>query len=286
MIETHQPTDEQAALWNGRAGRAWVDAQALLDQLFEPFAERLVEAASSRPVARVLDVGCGTGGTTLAIARRLGAASDCIGVDISEPMISAAQSRAERDGTSARFVCADAQTYPFESARFDLITSRFGVMFFADPTAAFANLRRASRDGARLRMFAWRSASENPFMTTAERAAAPVLPNLPVRRAEGPGQFAFADAGHVGGILSQSGWDDIEIERCDVACTMPEPELVRYLTRLGPLGLVLEQLEPPLRSQVIEAVRAAFEPFVHGTEVRFEAACWDIGARAASERAR
>ena len=165
---------------------------------------------------RVLDVGCGTGSTTLAVARRLGAKGRCIGIDISEPMIAAARARAEREGTPASFIRADAQTHAFEPASFDMIISRFGVMFFDDSVRAFANLRRAAKQTPSLRFIAWRSAAENPFMTTAERAAAPLLPNLPARRPDAPGQFAFADRdrvhAHPGG--ERLGRDRYPADRC------------------------------------------------------------------------
>lgn len=282
MNVTRQTGDEQTTLWNGRAGRAWVEAQELLDSMFKPLEDLLVEAVAAGSRRRVLDVGCGTGSTTLAVARRLGAQGRCIGIDISDPMITAARARAEREGTPARFIRANAQDHAFEPASFDLIISRFGVMFFDDSVQAFANLRRAAKDDAELRFVAWRSPSENPFMTTAERAAAPLLPNLPARRPDAPGQFAFADSRRVYRILEESGWARIDIQPIDVACTLPEKELVRYLTRLGPLGMILHEADDRTRTQVIETVRAAFEPYVHGEEVRFTAACWRVGARAPS----
>ncbi|WP_164010610.1 class I SAM-dependent methyltransferase [Pyxidicoccus trucidator] len=285
MEVTHPPDDEQTKLWNGRAGRTWVEMQELLDQLFKPFEDLLVEAVPAESGGRVLDVGCGTGSVLLAVARRLGAKGRCTGIDISEPMISAARARAEREGTPASFICANAQLHAFEPASFDLLISRFGVMFFDDPVRAFANLRQAARHDAELRFIAWRSAAENPFMTTAERAAAPLLPNLPARRPGAPGQFAFADPSRVSSILEESGWAEIDIQPIDVACTLPEKELVRYLTRLGPVGMFLQEADDRTRTQVIETVRAAFEPYVHGAEVRFTAACWSIGARAPSASA-
>ncbi|MDI1446035.1 class I SAM-dependent methyltransferase [Polyangium sp. 6x1] len=276
-----QPTEnEQTALWNGPAGRAWVDAQELLDSMFKPFEDLLASAVSAGPGGRVLDIGCGTGATTLAAARLLGAKGRCVGIDISDPMIAAARARAEREGTPVSFLRADAQVHAFEPASFDMIISRFGVMFFEDPVRAFANLRRAASDNAELQFFAWRSAADNPFMTTAERAAAPLLPNLPARRPGAPGQFAFADAGRVSTILEESGWAEIDIQPIDIACTLPEKELVRYLTRLGPLGLVLQTADEQTRTQVIETVRAAFDPYVHGADVRYTAACWRVRARA------
>ncbi|MFP2924174.1 class I SAM-dependent methyltransferase [Pyxidicoccus sp. 3LG] len=285
MDATPPADDEQTKLWNGRAGRTWVDMQELLDQLFKPFEDLLVEAVSAGAGGRVLDVGCGTGSTTLAVARLLGAKGHCTGIDISEPMIAAAQARAEREGTPAGFIRANAQSHVFEPASFDMLISRFGVMFFDDPVRAFANLRRASRHGAELRFIAWRSPAENPFMTTAERAAAPFLPNLPARRPDAPGQFAFADQGRVHAILEESGWAGIDLRPIDVACTLPEKEMVRYLTRLGPVGMVLQEADDRTRTQVIETVRAAFHPYVHGAEVRFTAACWMISARAPSASA-
>jgi SAM-dependent methyltransferase len=272
----------QAELWNGVAGQAWIDAQASLDRLFTPFEELLCMEVAKRLGADVLDVGCGTGATTLAAARVLGESGRCVGVDISGPMIDVAKRRAQEERTPSTFMCADAQVYPFEPGSFDLIMSRFGVMFFRDPVDAFANLRRAATDDGELRVIAWRSAAENAFMTTAERAAAPLLPNLPPRRPGAAGQFAFADRGHVHRILEESGWAAIDIAPIDVPCTLPESELLQYVTRLGPVGMVLREADDSTRARVIDVVRTAFEPYVDGDVVRFTAACWMIAARSQS----
>jgi SAM-dependent methyltransferase len=191
-------------------------------------------------------------------------------------MVALARERAAKESSGAAFVVADAETHAFEPARFDLLVSRFGVMFFGDPVAAFANLRRAAKDDARLALIAFRSPAENPFMTTAERAAAPLVPNLPPRKADGPGQFAFADEKRVRSIFEASGWGTLSMEAIDVQCSFPASALTGYLTRLGPLGLVLQELEEARRAEVVEAVRGAFDPFVVGDEVRFTAACWMI----------
>lgn len=284
MTVTQDAYDEQAKLWNGVAGRAWVDTQASLDQLFQPLEDLLVEAvaASAKTGDRVLDVGCGTGATTLAVARLHGGNGRHVGLDISEPMIDAARARAAREGSATRFICADAQRHAFEPASFDMVISRLGVMFFDDPVRAFVNLRSAAREGAALRFIAWRSAADNPFMTTAERAAAPLLPNLPVRKPGTPGQFAFADPQKVRTLLENSGWTDIDIQPVDLPCTLPEKDLLGYLTRLGPVGLALDEADAQTRAQVVATVRAAFEPYVHGDEVRTTAACWAVGARASA----
>lgn len=275
---------DQAALWNGVGGRAWVDNQDLLDHLFQPLAARLADAAGAASARRVLDIGCGTGATTLAVARALDAGGECLGVDVSAPMIEAARVR----GTvpNARFVVADAQRHPFEPAAFDMLVSRFGVMFFDDPAAAFANLHRAAAPGARLCALAWRRPDENPFMTAAGRAAAPLLREasvpLPMSVPGAPGQFGFADPEQVRRILDAGGWQDIDIQPLDVGCCMPESALERYFTRLGGLGQVLHRLDAATRARIVETVRPAFDPFVDGDTVRFDAACWQIEARSSA----
>lgn len=267
--------DEQRARWNGTAGNAWVEAQDLLDGVLRPLEDLLAKEVAGR--RRVLDVGCGTGATTVAIAR---GGAECVGVDISATMIAAAEARAERAGVDARFLTADAGSHEFDPGTFDAVASRFGVMFFADPTAAFTTLRRAAADGAALRMIVWRDITENPFMTTAETAAAPLLPDLPARDPDGPGQFAFADPGKVEHVLSEAGWRDPDLRAVDVECVFPESELVGYFTRLGPVGMALTTADASTREAVATAVRPAFDPYVHGDEVRFTAACWLVTATA------
>jgi len=269
---------DQAARWNGPAGHAWVEAQALLDQVFLPLEQLLVEPIAAGSQLRVLDVGCGTGSTTLAAARRLSGAGAAIGIDLSGPMIELARKRAAREISAATFILDNAQTHVFDPAGFDVIMSRFGVMFFDDPVAAFANLRRAAKPRARLRCIAWRGPSDNPFMTAAERAALPLLPNLPQREPGGPGQFAFADQARVHAILDESGWGAANITPVDVPCSFPESALNDYLSRLGPLGMALREVDDRTRAAVIAAVRPAFDAFVTGTDVRFTAACWMVEA--------
>ena len=279
MTATKQAAEDQVAAWNGAAGLSWVEAQKSLDQLMKPLEELLVETVLARDARSVLDVGCGTGATTLAIVRAL-SGGNCVGVDISEPMLALARARAERERLQATFVRADAQTHAFEPGAFDTIVSRFGVMFFEDPVRAFANLRSAVRRGGGLAAIAWRSPAENPFMTAAERAAAPFLPDIPPRRVDVPGPFALADARRVRDILEASGWAEIEVRPLDVVCTFAKADLADYVTRIGPLGRVLRTADEQTRARITSAVLPAFDPYIDGDEVRFVAACWMIGARA------
>lgn len=281
MAVTPSAAVTQAALWNGPSGRAWIDTQALLDRILEPFATLLLQALPAGSLARVLDVGCGTGATTIAIARHVGA--EAVGIDISAPMLEVARERAGLEGVPTRFVCADAQSHDFGNDRFDAVVSRFGVMFFEQPGVAFANLRRATRDGGMLRVITWRAADENPYMTTAERAAAPFLPALPPRAPGAPGQFALADPQRIREVLQEGGWGDLDLQAIDVPCAFPESELLTYVTRLGPVGAVMEDADAATRQRVIDVLRPAFDPYVRDGQVRFNAACWCVDAKALAD---
>lgn len=273
--------NEQAVLWNGSAGQAWVETQEVLDQAFQPFADLLLDhvIAASQRRAQVLDVGCGSGTTTLAFARALGAQVVCTGVDISAPLIRLARARAEREGLPVEFIEADAQSHPLAAGRYDFLVSRFGIMFFADPETAFANLRRAAVRGARLLALAWRHPDENPFMTTAERAAG-LLPVVPPRARDAPGQFAFADRQRVADLLSRAGWQDVALVPIDTRCGFPAAALDDWLTRLGPVGRVFANLNAAAHAELLATLRPAFNQYVQGDRVIFDAACWQISARA------
>lgn len=259
--------EEQRAAWNGHSGKVWVESQELLDRVLQPFEDAIFEAELG---PRVLDVGCGTGSATIRAARK----GPTVGVDISAPMLDHARARAAKANVPATFILADAATHALES--FDTIISRFGIMFFEDPVKAFQNLRRT---GARLRAVAWRSPAENEFMTTAERAVGSMLPALPPRRPNAPGQFAFGDRTRVIDVLEKSGWRDIDVAVLNVTCSMPASSLIPYATRLGPVGRIFQEADEETRTRVVEKLNAAFAHFIDGNEVRFPAAGWMISAR-------
>lgn len=268
----------QAGRWNGGAGSAWVDEQEVIDAMFRPVDLALLASCPAGGATGILDVGCGTGGTTLALARRSGAPARCLGVDISAQMVAAARRRAAAQGLAVGFVQADAQRHAFAPASVDLVVSRFGVMFFDDPVAAFANLRRAVRPGGQLRFMAWRGPGDNPFMTAAEEAARPLLPELPPRTPDEPGQFGFARAERVAAILAEAGWEAPRCEPVDIVCAFPAAALDGYLAHMGPVGRALEGAAPALRQAVLARVRPSFARYVEGGVVRFTAACWLAGA--------
>jgi SAM-dependent methyltransferase len=276
-----KPNRDQAALWNDASGPIWVDMQGVLDTVLAPFESMLVDRACPGTGGAVLDVGCGAGATTLAMARRLGPAGCCLGVDISAPLVAAAEARRRAEGlASAAFIEADAQTHAFDAEGFDAVISRFGVMFFDDPPAAFANIRRAARRGGWLTFVAWRSPAENPFMIAAARAAAPFLPSLRPPDPDAPGQFAFAKADRVRRILDGAGWHEIDISPVDTPCCLSEENLVAYVTKLGPVGLALRDADETTRVKAIAAVKAAFDPYLSNGVARFTMACWLVASRA------
>lgn len=283
MSEMDPPNQAQETLWNDTGGRTWADLHEMLDRLLQPFEARLTDAAVAAGGRRVLDVGCGAGATTLAVARALGPESRCTGIDISGPLIATASTRAVAQGaTNVTFIRADAQTHAFPADSFDTVISRFGVMFFDDPVAAFTNLRRVAQREAHLAFLAWRSREENPFMTTAERAAVQVVTELATAATDGPGQFAFASGARVKTILEASGWSAIEVRPVDIACSLPTAELAGYVTRMGTYGRIRDTLDPATRARADAAVLAAFDPFRAGDRVRFTSACWLATAIAGS----
>jgi SAM-dependent methyltransferase len=279
-MSSHQPGVMTKAFWSDVGGETWVGVQALMDRLNQGVTDAVIEAAFPRPGATVLDIGCGGGATTRAMARRLGPQGRAVGVDVSSALIAAAQ--ASVDGEAVDFLLGDAQTYPFETAMFDAVMSRYGVMFFEDSVAAFANLRHATRPDGRLAFACWRAAADNPLAQAALQTAAPLLsqPPPPPPAPDAPGRFAFADPERVRGILDQSGWRDIAIERLDAPSPLSVDELMSISINLGTLGPLLRAETPAVRDRVQQAVRARLETHAVDGIVPMASACWLVTARA------
>ena len=201
----HDQNADQVAYWNGPAGQRWADRQAAQDVLLKPVADLVIDRAKLKPGERVIDVGCGSGATTIAFAREVAPSGHVLGVDISGPMLERARQSAPKD-LPIDFVLADATVYPFEPASFDVLASRFGVMFFADPALSFANMRKALRPSGRLAFACWREPRENPFFMAPLQAAYKHVPKLPQQGPEDPGPFAFASEARVRRILDAAGF--------------------------------------------------------------------------------
>jgi len=274
------PNANQAAFWNDAAGRTWVEAQDPLDRQLEPLGRRGMAALAPAAGERVLDIGCGAGATSLALAEAVGPRGEVLGVDISAPLLDAARRRA-RGVANLRFAEADAQTYAFEAGAFDAAFSRFGVMFFADPAAAFGNIRRALRPDGRLAFVCWRKPEESPIITLPMQAAIPHLPEPPPPATPAaPGPFAFADPDRVRGILQTAGFKTIDLTPHDEKVGGGDLEAVVALAfKIGPLGALLRET-PHLRPKVEAAVRAAMAAHDTPDGVKLNAAVWIVTARA------
>ena len=183
---------QQIEYWNGVVGEHWARLQEDIDRNLGRITQAFIPFAAARPGMRVLDIGCGCGTTSLTFARQVQPGGSVTGIDMSVPMLAVARSRAQAAGADIAFVEADASTYGFQPM-FDLAASRFGVMFFADPVAAFANIRKSLAPGGRLAFVCWRSVPENGWAFTPITAARALLPPQETPDPHAPGPFAFAD---------------------------------------------------------------------------------------------
>ncbi len=279
MTSQDTRTAMTASFWNAEGGEVWVRSQDLLDRLNAPIGEAVVARADPGSGRRVLDVGCGAGATTLDMARRLGPNGLSVGVDVSGPLLTLARQRARAQGLpQARFIEADAQDHAFEDGAFDAILSRFGVMFFPDPDAAFANLRRALRPGGDLVFACWRGPAENPLSQIPLQVAAPLLSQPPPPPADGPGRFAFAAPERVRGVLERGGWRDIDIAPLDAPMPVTLDELMVLSLELGSLGPILRREDEATRARVADAVAERLRDEVRDGLVPMTGACWLVTA--------
>jgi SAM-dependent methyltransferase len=281
--QAHDSNADQVAYWNGPAGQRWADRQASQDILLKPVADLVVDHAGFKPGERVIDVGCGSGATTVAFAREVAPSGRVLGVDVSEPMLARARQSAPTD-LPIEFVRADATVYPFEPSSFDVLASRFGVMFFADPALSFANMRKALKPAGRLAFACWREPRENPFFMAPLAAAYKHVPKLPQQGPEDPGPFAFASETRVRRILGDAGFTGVGMEACplllDAAIGGGLDGAVQGALQIGPVSRALDGQPEPLRTAAANEIRAALTPFVKGDAVLLPASVWLVTARA------
>ena len=271
-------------LWNGDGTAAWTTHPDRYDVMLAPFGDAVLDAAVPAPGERVLDVGCGGGALSLAAARAVAGSGSVVGADISRPLLALAAQRATGAGANnITFVEADIQTAPLGADTYDLI-SRFGVMFFDDPTVAFRNLRAAARPGGRLAFACWRSLPEN------EWALVPVLATLPhlgapdVPAPDAPGPFAFAEADHVVEVLTSAGWTDVRTDEFRTAIHVggaaTADEAVAFYCEDAFGKVLFGRAGDDARAAAVEALRSALGEHVTDRGVRLGAATWIVTATA------
>lgn len=279
----HDRNADQIAYWNGPNGQRWTDRQAEQDVLLAPVTQALIDRAVPRPGERIIDVGCGCGGTSIALASRVAPTGFALGVDISGPMLSRARQLAAK-GLPVDFVLADATVYPFDPGSFDLLVSRFGVMFFAEPAVSFSNLRRALRPSGRMAFACWREPRENPWMMAPLQAIYQHVPKLPPQGPEDPGPFAFASEERVHRIIGEAGFKKIGMEPValafDIAIGRGLDAAVQAAMQIGPGSRALDGHPPETRAAAAKSVKETLAPFVRGDNVPLAGSIWIVTAQA------
>ena len=274
-----QSNEEQIKYWNGSAGATWTESQQRMDRMLAPLTEVAIAASQATSADRVIDIGCGCGDTSLQLAN---SAAFVRGIDISEPMLARARERAGELGIeNVAFDTADAASTAI-SADYQLLFSRFGVMFFADPTAAFTNLHSGLESSGRLCFICWRPPRQNPWMSIGGAAIAPFLPEPetpPDPRAPGP--FAFADKDYLAGVLSAAGFNNIDIDPADRRLKLADnlDDAMRFQGEIGPVARALAELEGKQKELALTAARNALAEHVTADGINLGAAIWLVTAK-------
>ena len=279
------PNQDQITYWNSHAGERWRALQARIDAAFAPLTRVAVAHAAVGVREAVLDVGCGCGATTLELARANGAPNRVLGVDISEPMLGLAVERGESEpGGAPRFLLADAAIHPFERGGFDLVFSRFGVMFFADPVAAFRNLRSALAPSGRLLFICWQPLALNPWLSVPLEAVRPLLPPEEPADPHAPGPFAFADAQRVRGVLKDAGFTGVAVTPHATSLRIAGPgdlaAATDFSAQIGPAARAVAAAEPDARTELKAAIGAALASYAGPEGVTLGGAIWIVSAAA------
>jgi SAM-dependent methyltransferase len=285
MSEARQPVD-QIQYWNETAGPKWVRYQEVLDAQIRPLGLAAMDRAAVRPGERALDVGCGCGDTTIELAERVGADGRVLGVDVSAPMLEVAAKRIAAIGLKhASVERGDATVHRLERGAFDLLFSRFGVMFFPDPTKAFGNLHGALRSGGRLAFICWQPLDRNPWVLMPLMAAAQHVPLPAPPGPEDPGPFSFASPDRVRRILEAAGFSNVAIDPHETDFDLLRggtmDQAVEFILQIGPISTVLKDRTEEEVRRVTTAIREAIQPFeLPEGGVRSSAACWIVRATA------
>jgi len=277
----HDRNADQITYWNGPGGQHWVHRQAMQDVVLGPVSDILIARSKVAAGERVVDIGCGCGSTTFAFANAVGPRGHVLGVDVSAPMLARAK-EVTPAGAPLAFALADATVHAFKPASFDLLVSRFGVMFFADPALSFTNMRRALRPGGRMAFACWRTPRDNPWLMVPLMAAYQHVPKMPELGPEDPGPFSFAKEERVRRILEEAGFSSIAFERqdlsLDVAAGRGLDVAVKTAAEMGPASRALDGHPPETIAAAAASIRAALAPFARDGAVPLGGSIWVVTA--------
>jgi len=277
---------EQIEYWDQQTGKKWVALQERLDAQLAPLGRVVLDRLGVGSGAHVLDIGCGCGATCIELASRVGRDGQVLGIDVSTPMLARARERT-RDLPQVSLQRADAQTHRFDAERFDVAFSRFGVMFFDDPRAAFTNVRRALRRDGRFGFACWQAATANEWVRVALGAILEHLPMPSIPPPRSPGPFAFAERDYVHGLLDDAGFANVVIEphemQIHVAGRADLDQSVEFLLQIGPAARALRDVtDPEMGARVAATLREALSPFSTPDGVRLGGAMWIVNAQASA----
>lgn len=283
MIEPDGPNAQQAHYWNEVSGPKWVRLDDSIGAMIRPFGELAIESARPTPGERVVDVGCGCGATSLAISREVGSEGSVLGIDLSLPMLAQAERAREQDGISnVEFMRADAQTQVFTLDTYDLVFSRFGVMFFENPRSAFANLRTCLRSGGRLAFVCWQSREKNPWMALPAMAAAQHFDLSPQPPSGAPGPFSMYDPDDTIEMLQRAGYQNVTCTsregQIDVSGGKTIEDTVSFVSQMGPSGALLATASHEQKSAALGSIHEVLLPHQSETGIELDAAVWLVGA--------
>lgn len=274
----------QVEYWRD-AGKKWRAYQREIDRQLAVVTDRLLERAASAPGERVIDVGCGAGHTTLRLAEAVGD-GQVLGIDISEILLAVAEQRARDNGIgNVAFLLADAQVHGFAADAYDLIASRFGVMFFSDPVAAFRNLAHALRPGGRFAFASWGPLEQNPWFRLPQDVAVRHLGPPEPQPPHAPGPMAFSDAAYVEDLLSEAGLEAVEVAAEEAVLDGGDSleALAEFASNLGPASRRIREADAPPEIQALIAaeVAEAFRPYAGTAGIKMPARIHYISARRA-----
>lgn len=270
------PNSAQVSYWNALAGQAWRQERARIDLLLDPLMSLSLDRLAPRPGETVLDVGCGAGTSTLALARAVAPTGRVVGVDVSQVLLAEARERA-RSLPNLELREADAQVAALHPASFDVVYSRFGVMFFDDPVAAFTNLHQCMRPEGRLGFLCWRERDLNEWATVTLRAAQGLV-DLPESAPGAPGPFAFARSERVCELLLGAGFDDVTLQALHHEMVQTLEDAIAYYQHIGPLGALLREASPDVADALRSALARELQARATNGELRFRSSAWWVSA--------